>query len=126
VLLFGYAGVIIAKNSTEKAKDENPEAVESAKKLTDNELEDDIARSASQIFTNEKGELDLLDTQYALFTLFTVTFFLYQLVVVTQNSFPPLGAGLLTLIGASAMSYTVKKYLENKELARPTPNSKQQ
>lgn len=117
VLLFGYAGVIFAKNNTENAVQNNPGA-RAAKKLKREEKEDNLAKSAGQLFTNDKGELDLLDTQYFAFALFTAIYFLYQLVAVTKNSFPTLGGGLLTLAGTSTLSYAVKKYLENQNLGQ--------
>jgi hypothetical protein len=117
VLLFAYAGALFVKNDTTNAVTDNPKA-QDAKELKPDEKADNLAITTGQLFTNDQGKLDLLDTQYLVFTVFTVGYFLFQLIAVTKNAFPSLGGGLLTLAGTSTLSYTVKKYLENQQLKR--------
>ena len=74
--------------------------------------------TAGDLIMNDNGDTDLVDTQYALFTLVAVAFFVGTLVVITLDSLhgsravvglPQIPAALLGLTSLSALTYVGNK-----------------
>ena len=69
----------------------------------------------SEVVTNDRGEVDLLDFQYFAFNLLALGFFFVEFLTDPGEGLPDLPTTLIALAGLSAASYTTKKALETDE-----------
>ena len=72
-----------------------------------------VSAGLGEVVSNDHGDLDLLDAQYAAFTLLLVLLFLVQLLSRPLDGLPALPETLLVLSGVTTGSYAVKKHLQN-------------
>ncbi|MDQ3935667.1 MAG: hypothetical protein M3340_13660 [Actinomycetota bacterium] len=72
--------------------------------------------SAAQVLTNDEGRADLVDSQYLLFNLVAVIYFVGAFIQEPQQGLPDIPTVLLVLAGVSAVSY-----VSNKAIAEGTP-----
>ena len=61
--------------------------------------------------TNDQGSVDLGDFQYAVFTLFTLVYFVWAFVADPGAGLPAVPGTLLILMGVSQVAYITKKTL---------------
>jgi hypothetical protein len=73
--------------------------------------------SASQVFTNDAGDADLVDCQYLLFNLVALVYFLGAFLESPAGSLPDIPTVLFILTGASAAGY-----VSNKAIASGKPS----
>lgn len=74
------------------------------------------AERVAEVVTNDQGSVDLGDFQYAVFTLFTLVYFVWAFVADPGAGLPPVPGTLLILMGVSQAAYITKK-----TLAPPAP-----
>jgi hypothetical protein len=70
---------------------------------------DDEATSIKQVFTDDEGDTDLIDSQYLLFNLIAVVFFLVSFLRTPSDGLPTIPTILYLLTGASALGYVTNK-----------------
>jgi cadmium resistance protein CadD (predicted permease) len=63
----------------------------------------------NQVFTDDEGNTDLVDTQYLLFNLIAIAFFIGAFVGSPRGGFPTIPTFLYVLTGASALGYVTNK-----------------
>jgi hypothetical protein len=78
-----------------------------------------VVSAVTETIANDRGELDLLDFQYMAFTVFALGYFFLALLTQPQDGLPEIPEALLALVGASTVSYAVKKGMEGGE-EKPT------
>jgi hypothetical protein len=76
------------------------------------ERESNPIEGVAQLFANDQGRADLLDTQYFLFNLVLLSWFLLTFFVQQLDQLPDLPDTLLGLTSVSALAYVTKKGLE--------------
>jgi hypothetical protein len=69
----------------------------------------DTGPSASQIFTDDEGNTDLIDSQYLLFNLIAIVFFIVSFLKTPGAGLPVIPSILYLLTGASALGYVTNK-----------------
>jgi len=109
LLLLGIptAAAVGAKAITQsKVKDPN------FKKKTADALPNPLT-GTGQLFSDDSGDADLLDSQYFLFSLLLLGYFLIQFVSAESTILPKLPDTLVGLTGVSAVGYTAKKGVKN-------------
>jgi hypothetical protein len=73
------------------------------------------AEAVDEIVSNDAGDTDLVDTQYLLFNLLALTYFLGTFVFHLGDGFPEMPELLVGFTGASALAYAGKKATDGKE-----------
>ena len=74
----------------------------------------------AEIVTDDQGSVDLGDFQYAVFTLFTLIYFVWAFVDAPEAGLPAVPGTLLILMGVSQAAYITKKTLpQAPALGRP-------
>jgi hypothetical protein len=71
-----------------------------------------IVTGAGEVVTDDSGNVDVLDAQYALFNLLLLLYFFVAFFEHPENGLPSLPATLLALAGVSGATYLTKKALE--------------
>lgn len=110
LLLLGIptASAVGAKAITQsKVKDEK-----NFNKTTENSLPDPL-NGTGQLFSDDSGDPDLLDSQYFLFSLLLLGYFVVQFLSAESTTLPNLPDTLVGLTGVSAVGYTAKKGVKN-------------
>ena len=74
----------------------------------------DALKGTGQLFTNDSGNADLLDSQYFLFSLLLLGYFLTQFLSAESTTLPNLPDTLVGLTGVTAVGYAAKKGVVNK------------
>lgn len=67
------------------------------------------APEAKQVFTDDEGNTDLVDTQYLLFNLVAILFFVGAFIGDPLHGFPAIPTFIYILTGASALGYVTNK-----------------
>lgn len=75
-------------------------------------IQDGVKAGLAEVVTDDQGRADLLDFQYALFNLYTLSYFLVQFATHQADGLPELPPTLLMLSGVSGAAYITKKTLE--------------
>jgi hypothetical protein len=80
---------------------------------------------AKQVFTDDEGNTDLVDTQYLLFNLVAIAFFIGAFIGNPQGGFPAIPTFLYVLTGASALGYVTNKAIPSgaPEIKSVSPSS---
>jgi hypothetical protein len=88
----------VDKGELEKTKQTNPP---------------DALKGTAQLFSDDSGNVDLLDAQYLAFSLLLLAYFFTQFLSSESTTLPNLPDTLVGLSGVSAASYIVKKGVKN-------------
>jgi hypothetical protein len=108
VLLGGpFAAFVLARLTTSTKTDNGTIDKTTAPTSTLNPI-----KGLGQVLGNDSGQADLGDTQYFVFNLVAVMYFLGTLTGNLQEGFPPLPALLVGLTSVSAATYVTKKAVE--------------
>jgi hypothetical protein len=112
LLLLGLPGAAAlgAKGLTQSNVDSGKVTTKPAKP---NDPETNPATGIGQLFSNDSGNADLMDSQYLAFNLLLLGYFLTQFLAAESTTLPTLPDTLVGLAGVSAASYLGKKGLEN-------------
>lgn len=79
-----------------------------------------VVAGLGQVVSNDLGDVDLLDAQYAIFNMLLAAVFLVLLLTRgVEDGLPQLPETLLILSGVTSGSYVVKKHLENSSAKEP-------
>jgi len=107
LLLLGgpFAAAIAAKGITTKQKAADPAA------KPDKLGKSTLAERVAEVISNDEGDVDLGDFQYAAFTLVTLTYFTWAFIKNPAAGLPPVPGTLLVLVGVSQATYVGKKGL---------------
>jgi hypothetical protein len=73
----------------------------------------DALKGTAQLFSDDSGNVDLLDAQYFAFSLLLLAYFFTQFLSSESTTLPSLPETLVALSGVSAASYLVKKGVKN-------------
>jgi hypothetical protein len=73
----------------------------------------DPLKGSGQLFSDDEGNVDLLDAQYFAFSLVLLAYFFTQFLSAEFTTLPNLPDTLVGLSGVSAASYIVKKAVKN-------------
>jgi hypothetical protein len=71
-----------------------------------------VVQGLSEVVSNDRGELDLIDMQYFAFNLLTLSWFFFEFLTRPSAGLPDLPATLVALSGVSVGVYTARKALE--------------
>lgn len=71
-----------------------------------------VVQGLAEVVSNDQGDVDLVDLQYAAFNLLALSFFLVEFLTKPSAGLPDMPATLIALSGVSAGVYTTRKALE--------------
>jgi hypothetical protein len=111
ILLGGPFAAAIAAKAIIGAKVENKTITK-----TDGPTDASTGELAAQAISDDTGNVDLVDTQYLLFNLVALVYFIGGFVTQTEDGFPEIPDLLVALTGASAAAY-----VSNKAVLRALP-----